>query len=219
MYSKIEISGKIEVITGMHIGGSDAFAAIGAIDSPVIKDARTNRPIIPGSSLKGKLRALLAKQYNTKGIDIKNDDERIQRLFGSSSDNDKRRSSRLIFTDMQMLNAEELRNQGLFSMTEVKFENTINRCTGEANPRQIERAVRGSEFEFSLIYEVENEDEIEEDMETLCMGMKLLQYDYLGGHGSRGYGKIKFKELDMEVVIGEVEDNIIDKCLLKLNEV
>lgn len=219
MYSKIEISGKIEVITGMHIGGSDAFAAIGAIDSPVIKDARTNRPIIPGSSLKGKLRALLAKQYNTKGIDIKNDDERIQRLFGSSSDNDKKRSSRLIFTDMQMLNAEELRNQGLFSMTEVKFENTINRCTGEANPRQIERAVRGSEFEFSLIYEVENEDEIEEDMETLCMGMKLLQYDYLGGHGSRGYGKIKFKELDMEVVIGEVEDNIIDKCLLKLNEV
>lgn len=219
MYSKIEISGKIEVITGMHIGGSDAFAAIGAIDSPVIKDARTNRPIIPGSSLKGKLRALLAKQYNTKGIDIKNDDERIQRLFGSSSDNVKKRSSRLIFTDMQMLNAEELRNQGLFSMTEVKFENTINRCTGEANPRQIERAVRGSEFEFSLIYEVENQNEIEEDMETLCMGMKLLQYDYLGGHGSRGYGKIKFKELDMEVVIGEVEDNIIDKCLLKLNEV
>lgn len=219
MYSKIEISGKIEVITGMHIGGSDAFAAIGAIDSPVIKDARTNIPIIPGSSLKGKLRALLAKQYNTKGIDIKNDDERIQRLFGGSSDNDKKRSSRLIFTDMQMLNAEELRNQGLFSMTEVKFENTINRCTGEANPRQIERAVRGSEFEFSLIYEVENEDEIEEDMETLCMGMKLLQYDYLGGHGSRGYGKVKFKELDMEVVIGEVEDNIVDNCLLRLNEV
>ena len=36
MYAKIQISGTIEVVTGMHIGGSDAFAAIGAIDSPVI---------------------------------------------------------------------------------------------------------------------------------------------------------------------------------------
>ena len=36
MYSKIEISGEMELVTGMHIGGSDAFAAIGAIDSPVI---------------------------------------------------------------------------------------------------------------------------------------------------------------------------------------
>lgn len=53
MYSKIEITGKIEVVTGMHIGGSEAFAAIGAIDSPVIKDTLTNKPIIPGSSLKG----------------------------------------------------------------------------------------------------------------------------------------------------------------------
>ena len=66
MYSKIEITGKIEVVTGMHIGGSEAFAAIGAIDSPVIKDTLTNKPIIPGSSLKGKLRTLLAREYNDK---------------------------------------------------------------------------------------------------------------------------------------------------------
>ena len=34
MYGKIEISGKIELLTGMHIGASDSFAAIGAIDTP-----------------------------------------------------------------------------------------------------------------------------------------------------------------------------------------
>ena len=33
MYSKIKISGVIEVVTGMHIGGSSAFSAIGAVDS------------------------------------------------------------------------------------------------------------------------------------------------------------------------------------------
>ena len=64
MYSKIQITGILEVVTGMHIGGSSAFSAIGAVDAPVIKDIRTNRPMIPGSSLKGKMRTLLAKRYN-----------------------------------------------------------------------------------------------------------------------------------------------------------
>ena len=44
MYGKIRISGNILVKTGMHIGGSGAFAAIGAVDSPIIRDARTNLP-------------------------------------------------------------------------------------------------------------------------------------------------------------------------------
>ena len=30
MYSKLEITGTLEILTGMHIGGSSAFAAIGA---------------------------------------------------------------------------------------------------------------------------------------------------------------------------------------------
>ena len=49
MYTKIQITGTIEVLTGMHIGGSSAFAAIGAVDSPVIKDVITGYPMIPGS--------------------------------------------------------------------------------------------------------------------------------------------------------------------------
>ena len=64
MFGKIEIKGKIKVKTGMHIGASEAFAAIGAIDSPVVRDKISNLPIIPGSSLKGKIRSLLAKKYN-----------------------------------------------------------------------------------------------------------------------------------------------------------
>ncbi len=218
MYSKIEITGKIEVVTGMHIGGSEAFAAIGAIDSPVIKDTLTNKPIIPGSSLKGKLRTLLAREYNNKVTEPDGDDERILRLFGSAK-NKKR--SRILISDMQMCNEAELRDRGLTSLTEVKYENAINRATGKANPRQIERAIRGTEFELSIIYEVsdDNINEIEEDMNNLIFGMRLLQYDYLGGSGSRGYGKVKFNELYMETVIGEVDEDIISKCNEKLKDV
>ncbi len=64
MYAKLEITGTLEVLTGMHIGASSAFAAIGAVDLPVIRDTLSDRPMIPGSSLKGKLRTLLALQYN-----------------------------------------------------------------------------------------------------------------------------------------------------------
>lgn len=81
-----------------------------------------------------------------------------------------------------------------------------------ANPRQIERAVSGSVFELDLIYELENEHEFLEDMETLAEGMKLLQYDYLGGNGSRGYGKVEFQNIMAETVVGAVDESFIDKC-------
>lgn len=213
MYAKINITGNIEVKTGMHIGGSTAFAAIGAVDSPIMKDVRTNLPMIPGSSLKGKMRSLLAKVYNKEAVAAKPDDDdiRLLRVFGSAK-KDQIRRSRILVSDMVMANADELRQQGIQSMTEIKFENSINRATAVANPRQIERAVKGSVFKLDLMYEVEKEDEILEDMEVIAEGMKLLQYDYLGGSGSRGYGKIQFHDVLAETVIGDINDELIDKC-------
>lgn len=212
MYAKIQITGEIEVMTGMHIGGSSAFAAIGAVDSPVIKDVRTNLPMIPGSSLKGKMRTLLAKEFNTELAKKPDEDaECLTRLFGSAKKEHVKRS-RVLIADMFMINEKELREKGLQSITEVKFENTINRVTAVANPRQIERAVRGSIFGLDIMYEAEKEDEIIEDFKVMAEGMKLLQYDYIGGNGSRGYGKIRFRELRAEVVVGEVADEIVDTC-------
>ena len=214
MFAKIQITGILEVKTGLHIGGSSAFAAIGAVDSPVIKDVRTNQPMVPGSSLKGKMRTLLAKQYNDV-LNCKPDDdaECLTRLFGSAKKNHVR-GSRILVSDMFLTNEEELRKSGLQSLTEVKFENTINRVTAVANPRQIERVVRGSAFALDIIYEMEkdHEDELVEDIRILTDGMKLLQYDYLGGSGSRGYGKVAFKDMEADVVVGEVDDALMDEC-------
>jgi len=56
---KYIISGKIVCETGLHIGGTSEGFEIGGIDNPVIRDPLTERPYIPGSSLKGKLRHLL----------------------------------------------------------------------------------------------------------------------------------------------------------------
>ena len=207
MYSKIQITGTLEVVTGMHIGGSSAFAAIGAVDSPVIKDSTSHLPMIPGSSLKGKIRTLLAKAYNDSVVEPENDSDNILRLFGSSKKNNIK-PSRIIISDMIMKNEKELRKQDINSMTEVKFENSISRQTAVANPRQIERVIRGAQFDIDFVYEVQDENEAVEDLKLLAEGMKLLQYDYLGGHGSRGYGKVSFTDLDASVVVGELSENI-----------
>lgn len=214
MYGKIEITGEIEVLTGMHIGGSNAFAAIGAVDSPVVRDVRTNRPMLPGSSLKGKLRSLLAKTYNDNVVKHDADHPRIIRLFGSAQKQKERvKWSRLLVPDMFLTerSVDELKERDL-GFTEVKFENTIDRLTAVATPRQIERVVRGTSFALDLIYNAEIEEEITEDMETLAQGLKLLQCDYLGGHGSRGYGKVKFCGLHADLVVGNLDDGIVDRA-------
>lgn len=218
MITKVRISGKIEVLTGMHIGGSSAFSAIGAVDSPVVRDVRSRLPMIPGSSLKGKMRALLAKKYNTAVVEPDNDAPCLIDLFGSAK-KENIRCSRILFSDMIMSNLDELKQQGLTSSTEVKFENSIKRTTAVANPRQIERVIRGAEFPLDLIYEMDTEEKMKMDFEIIRDGLRLLEYDYLGGNGSRGYGKVRFKELELEVLIGDISEEILNECQGLLNEV
>ncbi len=103
--------------------------------------------------------------------------------------------------------------------TEIKFENYINRVDAVANPRQIERVVRNAEFPMEIIYNVFEPDEVVRDIELLSEGLRLLTYDYLGGHGSRGYGKVRFEGLKIEVASGEISQDILRECNNLLGEV
>ena len=204
MSGKLIIRCELEVLTGMHIGGTDIFSAIGAVDSPVIRDSHSGLPIVPGSSLKGKLRALLAQSLNERAVsdhnsddertvsDHNSDDERILRLFGSSK---PIRASRLQFSDCFMTNADKLKNVGV---TEIKSENTISRADSKANPRQIERVIPGALFEVVITYNFIDAETADEDLRLLAKAMKLLEVDYLGGHGSRGSGRVKLRNFSVE---------------------
>lgn len=219
MSVKIQIKGIIETLSGLHIGGNSSFSAIGAIDSVVIRDPISNAPIIPGSSLKGKIRSLLAKEYNeSKVSDIANDNPALLDLFGYQKNNASH-VSRLIFTDSVMQNVKELEKYDVYGGTEIKFENTINRLTAIANPRQIERVVKGALFPFTIIYDAPTDKDnkidttsIEMDLSLLSDGFTLLEYDYLGGNGSRGYGKIKFKNVEISTVFGDLDASVLEEC-------
>lgn len=206
MYICIKITSSLEVKTGMHIGASSEFSEIGAVDSPIIKDPLTEKPIIPGSTLKGKIRTLLARKYNNEISEVDKDTEKIKRLFGNSS-SDTINHSRVIFYDSFIKKENDENN----NLTEVKFENTIKRISLEANPRQIERVVRGTEFDINIVYEHYGKDaeisEVLDDLELLIDGINLLEYNYLGGNGSRGYGQVKFSDK----IEGEIVEYLDDK--------
>ena len=201
--AKIFIAGKIEVLTGLTIGGSSTALDIGGIDNCVIKKAN-GEPYIPGSSLKGKIRCLLER---AEGLSEPAKEGDIALIFGPH----KPKSSdlgctRVYFRDayIDKVIAKQMKDkEGNFSeleldYTEGKWENTIDRLTSNAsNPRQTERVPAGAKFDFEIVYNIFEDKDIE-NLKVLLKGMRLLEDDYLGGSGSRGYGKIKFTDLKME---------------------
>ncbi len=82
--------------------------------------------------------------------------------------------------------------------TEVKYENSIDRLTSVANPRQVERVPAGARFDFEMSLKLLDESDVDL-LKTLFEGMKLLEDDYLGGHGSRGYGAVKFEDISIRL--------------------
>ena len=216
-----EITGKIELLTGLRIGSGNTEMHIGGVDNLVVKHPYTNEPYIPGSSLKGKIRSLLEYYFglsthsyrvdrNSGGVtsyklltenniseDVKSNARIILKLFGLSGSGsevlEKIGPTRVAFSDCFF--TEEFKSKlekERLPYTEIKAENRINRITGTAeNPRFTERVPAGAEFNFRITLKIYS-DEDEKLLDILLKGMKLLELDYLGGCGSRGYGRIKF---------------------------
>ena len=202
---KIIYTGTIELLTGLHIGGTNAALNIGGPDKFVVRNPITNVPYIPGSSLKGKMRALveIANGETNGGKPTNNPNSKAGALFGISGDSDNSKPSRLIVRDaeMDLSNAEMFANTDL-PYTESKTEVAIDRVTSKANPRTFERVPAGAKFKLNMVLNIfEGEDET--DLKnTLNQAIKLLEDDYLGGHGSRGYGQVRIHLLNPD---GEVK--------------
>ena len=220
------IKGELVCETGLHIGGANDAINIGGADSIIIRDSVSDLPFIPGSSLKGKLRSLLELNdkksiqsvLEKKGKSSTDEDSIAVKIFGISSDkkNNLKYPTRLIVRD-SFPTEESIKlwekQEEVVRGSELKWENTIDRITSRANPRSLERIPKGSSFIFEFIFSVYEEDE--NNLMGLFEAMRLLEDNYLGGSGSRGYGKVKFanisitkrgqdyykKDIDEEVII------------------
>ena len=220
------IKGELVCETGLHIGGANDAINIGGADSIIIRDSVSDLPFIPGSSLKGKLRSLLELNdkksiqsvLEKKGKSSTDEDSIAVKIFGISSDkkNNLKYPTRLIVRD-SFPTEESIKlwekQEEVVRGSELKWENTIDRITSRAIPRSLERIPKGSSFIFEFIFSVYEEDE--NNLMGLFEAMRLLEDNYLGGSGSRGFGKVKFtnisitkrgqdyykKDMDEEVII------------------
>lgn len=206
---KIIIKGKIKLLTGLHIGGSNNTLQIGGIDNSIVRNPLDNKPIIPGSSLKGKMRCLLEQSYGvcggSVGKKVKNgptdsskyedlNAKPILELFGMASSGDEINNipSRLIVRDCVLVSDDTLFEKTDLPYTEIKTEIVVDRVTAGAVPRPMERVPAGAEFSLEMIINIFDDEKEEALLNLLASGMKLLHDDYLGGSGSRGSGKVEF---------------------------
>lgn len=203
-------TGQIELLSGLHIGGGDDAMKIGGIDNSVIKDINTSHPYIPGSSIKGKMRSLLewniglvsaindGKPFGSDKLEnlvfndpvIKNNAITLIKLFGDSNPKNK---GEFGITRISVGDCKLSQESHDMKLSEAKYENTVDRKTGTAsNPRQTERVPSGVKFDFDIRIKITNDDNESEILEMFKKGIQLLESDYLGGSGSRGYGRVKF---------------------------
>jgi len=194
----LKLEGQVEVITGLHIGGGDDTMKIGGIDNGVVKDINTDMPYIPGSSLKGKMRSLLEWDKGLVGI-FKDENKRkdalnIIKIFGNGvSDDDFNEIIPITRISVGDCNLSQETLEKEMKLSEAKYENVIDRQKGTANhPRQTERVPAGVKFDLDIRVKLFDEDDENDIKEMIQRGLELIEMDYLGGNGSRGYGRVKF---------------------------
>jgi len=209
-----KLQGKIKLESGLHIGGGDDTMKIGGIDNQVIKDVNTDMPYIPGSSLKGKMRSLLewdtglvgfgdGNPFSPKYMNGSFPEEKVEsainlmKLFGASIVKDdekvmKERDFTLGITRINIGDCKLIEKENQ-KVSEAKYENVIDRQNGTAqHPRQTERVPAGVEFEYDIRLKIMDGDDEEALKALVRKGMELVENDYLGGNGSRGYGRVSF---------------------------
>ena len=200
LVKKIQFTGSLRLLSGLHIGASNESVDIGGVDRLLVRRPDNGEPYIPGSSLKGKIRSLLEQ---TRGAAEVGDDTTVNDLFGNVNNKGKEnRASRLIVRDAYLTReSEQDLKQSKYTdypYTEIKFENTIDRVKGTAgNPRKTERVPVGSVFQIKFVVNIWSDESEKSHIDLLREGLQLLEADYLGGSGSRGYGQVKI-DIDLD---------------------
>ncbi|GAB4375351.1 MAG: type III-A CRISPR-associated RAMP protein Csm3 [Calditrichia bacterium] len=208
LIANIILKGRIRTVTGLLIGSPKVAFEIGGVDKYVLRDPESKLPYIPGSSLKGKMRMLIEFAEGKIHINNKGEGKPCQCgacvvcfIFGNPaevSEKARKGPTRLIVRDAYPTKNtiamwENVESELLY--TEYKGENSLDRITSAANPRFFERVVPRSEFDLEMVYSVYDFDGVNDlnNLKYVYQALHLLEHSSLGGHGSRGYGKVAFR--------------------------
>ena len=224
LIGKLILEGELACETGLHIGAGKGSLEIGGSDNPVVKDA-FGRPYVPGSSLRGKLRALMEQASGLaipselvylskrKGQEVRihqsdrPDDEicllfgrnpgRMDRVVGDALETPIATPSRLTVYDAPL---------DLDSISAQMRENLDDELTEVKSENAVDRLTSQANprtlerVPAGACFRVRMVVDVmcEEDLplfSCLIQGLRLLEDDALGGGGSRGSGRVRFGKL------------------------
>jgi CRISPR-associated protein Csm3 len=207
-----EITGRIELLSGLRIGGSDDLLQIGGADLTCIRNPVTQAPYLPGSSLKGKMRSELESLLGRFGGQRGNEpcgcgDCIVCAVFGMHKPREhKLGPSRIIVRDAQLIDGGQIEN---------KSSTAIDRATGTALRgalRSEQRVVPGTTFSLKIGIQIWDIDEKAEHTNLIKVsrsgelalvafvfdGLKLVERTGLGSGVSKGSGELRFLDLKLD---------------------
>jgi CRISPR-associated protein Csm3 len=211
------------------VGVAPETLTIGGLDTPILKDLN-GQPYIPGSSLRGKLRALLEHVLYADGTNEFFPEVAqaggapirvhacadaacpICSLFGGipweaddrGVDLPERGAPTPAYAGRGGGSALDVADLPLVPMAhtalETKLENCVDRRTGQATPRMLERVMPGNGSELTrqtrFRLRLTHADAVpahvaHERLRNVLWALRLLEDDSLGGGGSRGSGAVQ----------------------------
>lgn len=183
-------TGIMTVVDGVHIGAGQN-TEIGGVDNPIVKNIYDNKPYIPGSSFKGKMRSSLERLAGKTSVCTCGDPScKICTLFGVSKGG-KCGVGRAIVYDMEL--TDEFKNKEV--TVRENTHNSINRATNAAQGGALmvfEAIEKGTQFKYRVdvqVYEGDNEKEL---LNTVDKAIDCVESLGIGGKISSGYGHVTF---------------------------
>jgi CRISPR-associated protein Csm3 len=226
LIGKLILEGEMHCETGLHVGAGKGSLEIGGADNPVVKDAH-GRPYVPGSTLRGRVRALLEQATGAavpselvfiskrKGQEVRihqsdrPDDEicilfgrspgRLEKVGGGDIDSNHATPARLSVFDAPLV-AE--------SITPQMRETLDDELTEVKSENAIDRITSQANPRTLERVPAGARFRIRMVLDLLCVedaalpplvvqGLRLLEDDALGGGGSRGSGRVRFDKLKL----------------------
>ena len=226
LIGKLILEGEIHCESGLHIGAGKGSLEIGGADNPVVKDSH-GRPYVPGSTLRGRVRALLEQATGMavpselvflskrKGQEVRihqsdrPDDEicilfgrspgRMEKVGGGELDSNYATPARLSVFDAPLVTE---------SITPQMRETLDDELTEVKSENAIDRITSQANPRTLERVPAGARFRIRMVVDVLCpedaalpgllvQGLRLLEDDTLGGGGSRGSGRVRFGNLKL----------------------
>jgi CRISPR-associated protein Csm3 len=223
---KLVLEGEIQCQTGLHIGAGKGSLEIGGADNPVVKDA-FGIPYIPGSSLRGRLRALLEQTMGLavpaelvylskrKGQEVRihqsdrADDDicvlfgrnpgRVDKVTGDALEGASATPARLTVYDAPLV-VDSITPQMRENLDDELTEVKSENAVDRITSQANPRTLERVPAGAKFKFRMVFDVLCEEDkplVARLAEGLRLLEDDALGGGGSRGNGRVAFAALNL----------------------